>query len=729
MRFAARLSLPVLLALAGGLLGCGSTSLPGDDAGGTADLSSPGIGDQGAGPGDLPGPVDGGPSIEDFALPGDDAAQGGDSATPRDLAVVPDLARGGDLAGGGVHRYGPGQMPFPTQRDPMPDPGQGEKNIEKDPNGFIGIVATKANFDFLWLAGDEDWNQGTVSKIDSKKVREVARYFSVTCFSNPEGSRLACDGKSGCCTADDYARFQNRKSGKPEGPRQAVQVTANRPSRTAVDFNGDVWVANRAFMGQSSVSKIANDIADCLDRNGTKGVQTSSDVNGDGVIDTDCNRNNLPDDLADVQKKACVNGKAQEFYGLDDECLLFTTNTNTFMQIGRPIALGKGREDGSPSDAWAGTYSDGKFFRVDGAKGQLITEAQMPPGSRPYGAAIDASGLLWATNLGGGLHYLDTKNPQQRNQARDPAGFSLGGYGITLDRDQNVWVAGGADVFRYTPDRSKDFLTVGKGYWTRVANVGNANGATGSGRGIAVDSRTDKLFFGWVARDGGYVVRFNASSITPPQGIDKSVDGAAYPAIRIAGSGTIGCGVDAEQNVWGISRSGSVATRVKVDAAGTATKPDLMGGMDNQGCPSGAGDRCTLPLNGTMSDPRPYTYSDFTGFGLRNFTLPKGSWDYVLKSSCPPGTTSQWTKIVWLGDTPPATKITVRARSGNTPRPDNTWGPFTGEYLASPADLAAKPGPVMPNPAAYLQVEFTLSTLDQTVSPKLKNVELQFVCK
>ena len=74
MRFAARLSLPVLLALAGGLLGCGSTSLPGDDAGATADLSSPGIGDQGAGPGDLPGPVDGGPSIEDFALPGDDAA-------------------------------------------------------------------------------------------------------------------------------------------------------------------------------------------------------------------------------------------------------------------------------------------------------------------------------------------------------------------------------------------------------------------------------------------------------------------------------------------------------------------------------------------------------------------------------------------------------------------------------------------------------------------------------
>ena len=62
---------------------------------------------------------------------------------------------------------------------------------------------------------------------------------------------------------------------------QAVQITANNPSRTAVDFNGDIWVANRAFGGQSSVTKIANDLTECADRNGTPGLQTSSDVNGE----------------------------------------------------------------------------------------------------------------------------------------------------------------------------------------------------------------------------------------------------------------------------------------------------------------------------------------------------------------------------------------------------------------------------------------------------------------
>ena len=44
-------------------------------------------------------------------------------------------------------------------------------------------------------------------------------------------------------------------------------------------------------------------------------------------------------------KKKCVNGQKQEFYGFDDECLLFTTNTNIPNQYGRPFALGRGAVD------------------------------------------------------------------------------------------------------------------------------------------------------------------------------------------------------------------------------------------------------------------------------------------------------------------------------------------------------------------------------------------------
>src|SRR5207253_1850973 len=135
-----------------------------------------------------------------------------------------------------------------------------------------------------------------------------------------------------------------------------VQRTSNSPSRTAIDFNGDIFVANRAFGGQSSVTHIANEISACKDRNKNGKIDTSSDTNGDGLIQTDCNANGVQDDIADVKAKPCTNGNKQEFYGPDDECILWTTNTNVPGVLGRPLGLGPGAVDTGPSDAWAGTY-------------------------------------------------------------------------------------------------------------------------------------------------------------------------------------------------------------------------------------------------------------------------------------------------------------------------------------------------------------------------------------
>src|SRR6185436_8175370 len=115
--------------------------------------------------------------------------------------------------------------------------------------------------------------------------------------------------------------------------------------------------------------------------------------------DTDCNNNGVPDDVADVKAKACASGKAQEFYGFDDECVLFTTNTNLPDKIGRPLALGRGSVDAGPADAWAGTFNDGKFFRIDGTTG--MTKAQAQVGSSPYGATVDAQGIAWVPEVGG----------------------------------------------------------------------------------------------------------------------------------------------------------------------------------------------------------------------------------------------------------------------------------------------------------------------------------------
>jgi hypothetical protein len=506
-------------------------------------------------------------------------------------------------------------------------------------------------------------------------------------------------------------------------------MQTNFPSRTAVDWNGDVWVANRAFGGQSSVSKIANDASDCTERNGAPGIQTSSDVNGDGVIDTDCNDDGVPDDIANVASKPCTNGKAQEFYGLDDECVLFTTNTDASNQWGRPLTLSEGSVDFGPSDAWAGLWQNGHFFRIDGSTG--LTKAMAPGPAHCYGATADRNGILWIAIISDGrLGYFDTTAPANVGLTR-PATFGLDAYGIALDRDQNIWQGGwgNQNAYRYTPNRAGGFAGLGQGGWTAINNPGNSAGANGNSRGVAADSRTMNSYFVWLARDGcangcnpnGWIVRIPASSIGVPMGgHDISIDGSAYPALKMDGTDTIGVGVDVAQNVWGISHDGSVATRIPVDAMGKPTQPDITSGAAaGTHCP--AGDRCPLGFkNDTGLDP--YTYSDFTGFGLRNFTNPRGSYSYV-QQGCVAGDT-KWVKLVWDADVPQNTSLSAKVRTGKTPVPDGSWGAWSMNFTMSPASLAG----IMPSPAEYIQVEFDFTTMDKSATAKLKTFSVYFEC-
>ncbi len=341
---------------------------------------------------------------------------------------------------------------------------------------------------------------------------------------------------------------------------------------------------------------------------------------------------------------------------------------------------------------------------------------------------VDKAGILWADEVAGPhLYFFDTNAPQNSSTARLCA-FGGDAYGISIDRDQNVWLGGypSGNAHRYTPDRSNGFASLANGYWTHINNPG---GVGDVGRGIAADSRTPNTYWAWMGRHPNYVIRIPASAIPLPKGADVQVDGTnqgmGFLAIPVAGQYPAGAGVDTDQNIWGISSSGSVATRIKVDMNGAVTMPNLGGCGPGAMCPGGAGDCCALPPEPT-GEPYPYTYSDFTGFGLRNFTNPQGSYSYVQKGCIQEET--HWVAVVWDADVPPNTSLTMRARSGMTPQPDMTWGPFTGDYKMSPGDLKMPPGPLMPNPAPYMQVEFDLKSLDKAATPRLKNFTIAFEC-
>jgi hypothetical protein len=152
--------------------------------------------------------------------------------------------------------------------------------------------------------------------------------------------------------------------------------------------------------------------------------------------------------------------------------------------------------------------------------------------------------------------------------------------------------------------------------------------------------------------------------------------------------------------------------------------------MGNNLCPTGDNCRNSDRQNANM---QPYTYSDFTGFGLRNFTRPKGSYTYVqpgcLQQNGMPNGETKWISVIWDADVPLNTTLTVKARAGKTPTPDLTWGAWTPDFAVSPADLV-NGMPLVPNAkdSAYIQVEFDFTSMQKNMSPKLKSFHILHEC-
>ena len=151
------------------------------------------------------------------------------------------------------------------------------------------------------------------------------------------------------------------------------------------------------------------------------------------------------------------------------------------------------------------------------------------------------------------------------------------------------------------------------------------------------------------------------------------------------------------------------ATRLLVDPTGGVMNPTPTAGTDD----------VTVGLN-------PYSYSDFTGFGLRNFTNPQGSWEMVMMG-CPTGQAT-WINVTWSSTEPPGTAIELRVQTGDDPATID-GATAAGPWSVSPADLlGGPPGPAAPNPSTYIQVIFTLTTTIDGVTPILHDFDVGYSC-
>jgi hypothetical protein len=645
---------------------------------------------------------------------------------------------------------------------PLPgDANASGQGVVPNAAGDLVVQPPPAAAPVLWVSEDQAYFVGTAAKVGTSasaaaginaQYREFARYLTVTCDSNEAASRTThpgvgatmlgtCDGTSGCC------------SRAPAGQRTPVQLYHNRPSSVSVDLNGDVWIANRAddnfgsadphdaeVHHQSSITKIAGDISRCVDRNGNGRIDTSSDVNGDGIINTDCNGDGIPDDLAGVAARPCVGGTQQEFFGLDDECVLFTTNTGPEGGIGRALALGTG-SNLLASDAWAGRFADGQFYRVDGNTGLVKNVVRLQSAGaavpHPSSAVVDQSGILWAPNIdSAALFYLDTSDANRGQgvvQPPPPAGLAVPGtfFGVALDGyrllpggplQQQVWLGDFSGdhpgAWRYAPNRSS-FPTLAQGAWTLF----RFPAAAGSTLGVSADARPSASFV-WLANGGSDSVgRIAIAASQNGDATQTPVVELAGPVVAMQQQGVTSTTVASNLDVWTINTASNTLTHVAVDAAGNPASPragDVVRLDDNGLTPGGVAHRAPFPSGS----------SDAAGFSARNFG-PLGPFAvaYVL-SKCAPAKT-KWLRLTWSADTPPQTSLAVRVRAAD----DATAlaaAAYGTAWTVSPADLTGPPPgsstALSPNPSALLQVQFLFGTGDRAATPALHNYSVLYEC-
>ena len=269
------------------------------------------------------------------------------------------------------------------------------------PGDMMGMGDVEKSF--LWVANSDE---GTISKVDTQKVLELARYRS---------------GALGGGYADN-------------------------PSRTAVSVDGRFVVVNNRSSGR--VTAIAANLEDCKDKN------------NNGMIDTSQNKGDIrPFDQEECIIWSTVLPVKPGDIGAGPRGVTWTpgdwdVDSCSFVN----------------AKVWVGYLANGdastaSMARIDGATGQV--EETVKIGSwvqgwanyGPYGAALDKDKNVWFTGLRGEVFRINaSQNPITFDRWNPPGNLQF--YGMTVDPDGDTWFGGcSGPVSTFNP-QSQQFTAV-----------------------------------------------------------------------------------------------------------------------------------------------------------------------------------------------------------------------------------------------------------------------------
>jgi hypothetical protein len=772
---------------------CSCQKTPGSDGGGAGSATSGTSSSSGSSGGSQTTGASSGGSSSGGKTDGGAKGDAGNPTGPQSTPVTP-----ASLDGGGI--------------------GAGVSELPDGGGIALGNVANfKSHFAYLANSGQQA-DTSFVSRVDTDTGAEVARYPSVIPLDN--GGRLLCDaGQPTTCLVDVTSTFYD-----------------NAPSRTVVDLNGGLFVANRgqcdwadctpgagAYVGpgdpggnangvfvQGSVTYVANRVDHpeqcaprCVNRLGwalpdggsvsfTSG--TSLPLADGGTIAIPPSEVLLPgagQTLApDVWAHPCQDGTHDPSDVTDptnyDDCVQFTIPVGSPNGYDLPFeqTAGLGQDRFAPrglaiSKNCGGFEGPGQLCDLyvgltepHGESGYLLHLSHTSnfgvqnvidshlTGYGMYGAAIDCEGILWGPGLESpnrfGVdtntdmpvstwQYLDSNNVTQTSPTVSVANSNCSAYGIAVDLEQRVWTSllnvggtyeAGACAFDYHAFQAQTALQPGGAGPLPQAQAQallNADWTTftfhnplpnGVGRGIVVDDNGNVYMavsdnqFSAGSVPGLIAFTFDGSGTGCGQGGDSNCLWSFQGATGVNdGAGTIGVDLDQAANPWIAQRGG--------------TPPGVMGVTATNGQPLPVFSAGSTSLAGPNDPGDVYSYSDFTGYALRNITQPAGAYQQVF-DGCAGGT---WQSLGYGAVIPAGTNIEFEVDVANNPSAftgggASILGSWTCNSAATCPSVASLASANLPA-AQYARVTAKLSgpsCTESGISPVLQWLQLNYTC-
>lgn len=361
-------------------------------------------------------------------------------------------------------------------------------------------------------------------------------------------------------------------------------------SRTTVDKDGSVWVANRNAVYYEDGYYYGSVAHIGLVENGQ-----CEDRNGNGVIDTSIGQ-------GDIKPWADATGD-RHVATAQDECIVHYVKTSN--SDARHISVT------ADNNVWVSGIGGRNFDLIKGGKwntpgsGNIIRH-ENGVGYGGYGGLITSGGVIWSANP---LIRWDTAYPLTSPQLLPTGTSSIrfshsDSYGLCIDHQGNVWNTGLSD------GQIRKFALDGTLLGTFSYHGNNA-------QGCAVD-QNDNV---WVAHS------------LWGNSVGHLLNDGTWVGNIAVGSGPTGLSVDANNKVW-VTMNNSPYVVMRIDPT--------LGALGTDGVTKiGAVDFTSGDLGGNL-----YNYSDMTGSTLSG-KAESGTWTVIHD-----GTVADypWKNISWTAD-------------------------------------------------------------------------------